>query len=75
MNNARRIKIKKIIKDIETIKNDLQDVLSDEEFAFDSMPENLQSSSRGEESQEAIDYMNEAIEGLDNAVEQLESIS
>jgi hypothetical protein len=75
MNNARRIKIKKIIKDIETIKNDLQDILSDEEFAFDSMPENLQYSSRGEESQEAIDYMNEAMDGLDNAVEQLESIN
>ena len=75
MNNERRNKLKKIISNIENIKSDLQDVLSDEEFAFDSMPENLQYSTRGEESQEAIDYMNEAMEGLDNAIEQLESIN
>lgn len=38
------------------------------------MPENLQCSIRGEESEESIDYMNDAIDALDNAVEQLEEI-
>lgn len=75
MNNERRNKIRKIISNIESLKSDLQDVLSDEEFAFDSMPENLQYSTRGEESQEAIDYMNEAVDGLDEVIEQLDSIN
>ena len=75
MNKERRSKISKIISDIETIKSKLQDVLSDEEFAFDNMPENLQSSMRGEESEEAIECMNEAIESLDEALDQLNEIN
>ena len=75
MNNERRTRIRKIIDKIENLKSDLQDVLSEEEFAFDNMPENLQYSERGEVSQEAIDYMNEAVDGLDEVIEQLESIN
>ena len=75
MNKERRTKISKIINDIENIKTNLQDVLSDEEFAFDNMPENLQSSMRGEESEEAIECMNEAIDALDEALSQLNDIN
>ena len=74
MNKERRTKISNIIKEIENIKDKLQDVLNEEESVFDNMPENLQCSMRGEESEESIDYMNEAIDALDNAVEQLEEI-
>lgn len=74
MNKDRRNKIQQIIDNINLVKSELQNVLDDEEFAFDSMPENLQYSIRGEESQEAIGYMNEAIECLDNVIETLESI-
>ena len=74
MNKERRNKISKIIEGIEKIKSDLQDVLSEEENVFDNMPENLQCSMRGEESEESIDYMNEAVDALDNAIEQLEGI-
>lgn len=74
MNKERRKKIANIIQDIESIKEKLQEVLSEEESVFDNMPENLQCSMRGEESEEAIDYMGEAIDGLDNAIEQLEEI-
>lgn len=71
MNKERRIKIIKIIQDIENIKSDLQDVLNDEEFAFDNMPENLQSSMRGEESEEAIENMSEAVVALEEALDRL----
>ena len=74
MNKERRNKIVKIINDIENIKSNLQDVLSDEEFAFDNMPENLQSSMRGEESEEAIEILSEAIDALRTACENLEEI-
>lgn len=75
MNKERRNKIAKIISDIENIKSNLQNVLNDEEFAFDNMPENLQSSMRGEESEEAIECMNEAIDALDEAIDQLNEIN
>ena len=74
MNKERRNKIQQVIDNINSVREKLQEVLDDEQFAFDSMPENLQYSMRGEESQEAIDYMNEVIEYLDNAIETLESI-
>lgn len=74
MNKERRIKILNVIKEIEQIKDKLQKVLNEEETVFDNMPENLQCSMRGEESEESIDYMNDAIDALDNAIEQLEEI-
>ena len=38
------------------------------------MPENLQYSMRGEESQESIDNMDGAMDDLDNVISQLEEI-
>ena len=70
MNKARRKKIKNIIKMIENRNenaySELEDVLYDEQDAFDNMPENLQSRMRGEESSEAIDLMEDAISSLDD---------
>ena len=70
MNKARRNLIQKAIKVLET-GNDvdqalaiLEDVLYAEEDAYDNIPENLQSSWRAEESEEAIDALNDAIELL-----------
>ena len=74
MNKERRNKIAKIISELESITNKLRSVLSEEEMAFDNMPENLQCSMKGEESEEAIDYMNEAIDSLESAIEQLGEI-
>ena len=44
-------------------------------MVFDNMPENLQYSMRGEESQEAIDCMSEAISNLEEAIDQLNEIN
>ena len=77
MNNQRRKELANIInevmcvenvsdiKQLEGIKSDIEMVLMDEEWAFESMPENLQYSMRGEASQEAQDNMNEAIDAID----------
>lgn len=74
MNKDRRNRILKIISEIEQVKEKLQEILHEEEMVFDNMPENLQCSMRGEESEESIDYMNEAVDSLDSAIEQLEEI-
>ena len=70
MNKVRRKKIQKAINILE-IDNDidqalaiLEDVLYDEEDAYDNIPENLQGSWRAEESEEAIDALNDAIDLL-----------
>ena len=70
MNKARRKMIQKAIDMLE-MGNDigqalaiLEDVLYVEEDAYDNIPENLQGSWRAEESEEAIDSLNDAIELL-----------
>lgn len=60
------------IEELEGIKSDIESVLMDEEFAFESMPENLQYSMRGEASQEAQDNMNEAIDAIDEFISDYE---
>lgn len=83
MNNQRRKELKNIvatmenictvnIDELEGIKSDIESVLWDEEFAFESMPENLQYSMRGEASQEAQDNMNEAIDFIDEFINDYE---
>lgn len=75
MNKQRRSKISNIITELESIKSRLDSVLSNEQFAFDNMPENLQYSMRGEESQEAIDCMEEAVNNLEEAISQLGDVN
>ena len=84
MNNQRRKELKNIInametvcmpldiEDLEGVKSDIEMVLMDEEFAFESMPENLQYSMRGEASQEAQGNMNEAIDLIDEFISNYE---
>lgn len=74
MNKERRKKIDILKTRIEEIKSELNSILLEEEMVFDNMPENLQCSMRGEESEAAIDCMNEAIDSLDEAIDQLNEI-
>lgn len=76
MNNDRRRELREWIKKAEVwieqgeeIKSALESICSDEEMAFDSMPEGLQAGPNGMNSEEAIDAMNEAMECMDNAIE------
>ena len=85
MNNQRRKELTNIastmedvctpidIEELEGIKSDIEMVLMDEEMAFESMPENLQYSMRGEASQEAQDNMNEAIDLIDEFISDYEN--
>lgn len=74
MNKQRRKLISENISLLEEIKSNLGGILSEEESYFDNMPENLQGSLRGEESETAIDILNEAIEDIENCTEKLNEI-
>lgn len=70
MNKDRRIRIRNIINDLsfnvntsDTI-NELEFILMEEEDAFYNTPESLQMSWRGQESEEAIDILNEVVDLL-----------
>lgn len=60
MNNNRRERIRKLISSLEDLSNELDEILSEEQEAFENMPESLQDSERGEQSQEAINALESA---------------
>lgn len=83
MNKARRKRIASVIHTLENIidynliesaKDELEDILWEEEDAYDNMPENLQYSMRGEASSEAIDSLQDAVDALEEAVDIIDEI-
>ena len=81
MNNARRRRISELKTQIDFANSTLKEVskrlssiLSEEQDAFDNMPEGLQSSYRGMCSEDAIDSMEEASEKLNEVIELLNDI-
>lgn len=78
MNKIRRKQISQIKKDIidyvEDVRVRLDEVKFDEEFAYDSMPEGLQSSMRGMDSEDSINILSDAIDELEQVVDLLNEI-
>ena len=74
MNKQRRQKIRYVRKEIENCKESLQKILDEEQDYFDNMPENLQGSVRGSDSEDAIDTMENCIEDLENIINKLMEI-
>ena len=81
MNDTRRRMISELKTQIDFANNYLKEankklssILSEEQDAFDNMPEGLQSSYRGMCSEDAIDGMEEVSEKLDEVIELLGDI-
>ena len=60
MNKERRNKVDVIRSKLDQIKERIGEVLSEEQEAFDNLPESLQDSDRGEAMQNAIDALESA---------------
>lgn len=71
MNKQRREKIREVRSQIESCKDKLQIILDEEQDYFDNMPENLQGSVRGSDSEDAIDTMESCIDELDEVIKEL----
>lgn len=74
MNNQRRKAIKDAITRLESITDNLRTLLEEEQEYYDNMPENLQGSDRGIDSESAQECMESALESLEDAVLSLEEI-
>ena len=74
MNNERRKQARQWIAKARALQSELECIASDEEEAFDNMPEGLRSTINGMNSEEAIDKFNEAIECVEEAIECIEEI-
>lgn len=65
MNKARRRELERAIVLMDKAREILEEVLEQEQEAFDNMPESLQCSERGEQMEEYIATMEEAVDNLD----------
>lgn len=73
MNNQRRKAILDLIEWAEDLKAEIEDVWELEQDYYDNIPENLQNSERGENSQEAISALDDALSSLDDCISSLEN--
>ena len=74
MNKERKKQLRQWSQKAEALKNELENILWDEQNYYDNIPENLQLSSRAEYSEESIGYMEEAIESIDEAINKVDEI-
>lgn len=74
MNNTRRNILANICNELNIILEKLEEVHGEEEEVFENMPENLQYSERGMNSEESIELMDNAIDSLKEAIDCLNDI-
>ena len=72
MNKNKRQSLRSAVEYLGKASDIVDDVLQDEEYCLDNMPENLQNSERFENMESAIDHMREASDMISSAVEELE---
>ena len=71
MNKARRLSIMKTINSLQILKSDVENIQSEEQDAYDNLPESLQDSERGDRMQDAIGNLDDALTLIDEAVTSL----
>lgn len=74
MNNARRKQLQRIQGELRDIYERLDILCDEEQEAYDSMPESLQDTERGEKSQNAIDTLESVRDQVLEAADELDDI-
>lgn len=72
MNRVRRKALAGIQEQIETLREELESLMQEEEDYRDNMPENLQGSERYEAADTACDNLSSALDSLDEAASYIE---
>lgn len=65
MNKTRRTAITALAEDVRAIRDRIEDLQSEEQDAFDNLPENLQEGEKGEAMQESIEALDSACTAVD----------
>lgn len=73
MNKIRRKSLRNIIDQLEELKNNLEDLQTEEEYYRDNMPENLQGSERYEQADEAVSNLEDAVSSLEDVISSIEA--
>ena len=73
MNNERRKRITALTNQLTEIKEEIEALQQEEQDAYDNMPEGIQQSERGDNSEAALGDLEEAAEHCQSAAEALET--
>lgn len=74
MNKARRKIISNVLESLRMSHSRLEDVLNDENDAYENTAEYFPDSEKTEEMEQNVEFLTEAVEAVDVAIEQLENI-
>jgi hypothetical protein len=74
MNNDRRKRIGELSQELEILQDKLDDLKNEECDAYDNMPEELQQSERGQDSENAANELESAYASIDNALDSLRGL-
>lgn len=73
MNNVRRNKLRAIASELDMIREQVIELMEEEQEAFDNLPESLQGGERGAAMEAAIESLDEAVDDLETVVSAIES--
>lgn len=74
MNKKRRLWLQAVIDRLTEQKDELRQILDEEQEYYDNMPESFQEGEKGEKAQEAIDGIDDVICTLDDVMDSIEEI-
>ena len=74
MNKERRKWAGKVQDKLMEAQADIEEIKSEEEMAYDNLPEGIQDSERGEAMQEAIELLEAAYDSVQDAIDNLSEL-
>lgn len=66
MNKQRRTEIEAVLNELADLRSRIESIQSDEQDAYDNMPEGLQQSERGQKAEEACSRLEDAVTAFDD---------
>ena len=73
MNNTRRKSLRELIEKTEGIKQEIEEIKTEEEEYYNNMPEAFQDGEKGDRAQTVIEYLDEAMTAAGDMIENLTS--
>lgn len=73
MNNTRRKQLRELAEKAEGLKQEIEELRTEEEEYYNNMPEAFQDGEKGDRAQTAIEYLDEAMTAAGDVIENLTS--
>lgn len=73
MNNTRRKSLRELIEKTEGIKQEIEEIKTEEEEYYNNMPSSVQDGEKGDCAQTVIEYLDEAMTAAGDVIENLTS--